>query len=131
MLNCMEIADPEKPIELTELRTADSKVVCFVLFVMSIEPPFYNDLNLACLNMDKSKLDKLGPLALVISEVLQGGWMEDQRKNCLPKGSDDEFNVDDLGYFTKSFLVFKGSPMKSVWIKGWKNAVGYQNGQDD
>lgn len=131
MLSCMEVAHPDEPIELAELRTEDSKVICFVLFLMSIEPPFYNELNLACINMDKSKVDKLGAIALIISEVLKGGWMEDKRKNCMPKGADDEFNVDDLGYFTKSFLIFKGTPMKSPWIKGWKNAVGYQDGQDD
>jgi hypothetical protein len=63
--------------------------------------------------MDSGKLSKLGPLALVISEVLKGGWLEDKRIDRLPKGSEDEFNSEDLGYFTKSFLIFKGCPMKS------------------
>lgn len=57
MLNCMEIADPEAPIDPTELSNPESKVVCFVLYLMSFEPPFYNDLNLACMNRDKKKLD--------------------------------------------------------------------------
>ena len=45
MLKCMEISDPDKPIEKEMLQTAESKVVCFVLFLLSFEPPFYNDLN--------------------------------------------------------------------------------------
>lgn len=57
--------------------------------------------------------------------------MEDKRKNRMNTGDLDEYNVDDLGYFTKCILVFKGCPMKSIWIKGWKNAVGFQDGVDD
>ena len=51
--------------------------------------------------------------------------MESKRENSLPRGIDDEFNLDDLGYYTQTFLVFKGTPMKAALIKGWKNAVGY------
>ena len=50
MLKCMEIPDPDKPIEVEELRNSESKVVCFVLYVLSFEPPFYNELNLACIS---------------------------------------------------------------------------------
>ena len=66
-----------------------------------------------------------------MSEVLKGGWMEEKRKNRLPVGYNDEFDHEDLGYFTKTFLLFKGCPMKSGWIKGWKHQVGLADGHDD
>ena len=80
--------------------------------------------------MDTSKITKLGPVAVVLSQILKDGCMEEKRIDRIPKGSEDEFNTEDLGYFTKSYLVFKGCPMRSDWIKGWKNQVGVPHGQD-
>jgi hypothetical protein len=51
-LNCMEIRDPDQLISMDEIRDADSKIVCFTLFILSIEPPFYSELNQACLSFD-------------------------------------------------------------------------------
>lgn len=70
--------------------------------------------------MDTNKLTKLGPLAMIVSEILNGGRMEDKRSNKLEIGFKDDFNDEDLGYYTQTFLLFKGSPMRSAWIKGWK-----------
>ena len=63
-----------------------------------------------------------------MSEVLKGGWLEEKRVNPLPIGFNDEFNSEELGYYTKSFLLFKGCPMKPSWIKGWKHQVGLAYG---
>jgi hypothetical protein len=57
---------------------------------------------------------------MIMSEILKGGSMEDKRSNRLPIGSHDDFDHEDLGYYTQAFLLFKGCPMKSTWIKGWK-----------
>lgn len=78
-----------------------------------------------------TKLEKLGPIALVMSEILKGGQMESSRIDKIPKGIDDDFDIDDLGYFTKSFLIFKGTPMKSTWISNWKSGVGVGDGIDE
>lgn len=80
--------------------------------------------------MDQSKVAKLGPVAVVLNEILKDGGLEETRIDRVPKGSFDDFNSEDLGYFTKSFLIFKGCPMKSDWIKSWKNQVGAPDGQD-
>lgn len=57
---------------------------------------------------------------MIVSEILNGGRMEDKRSNKLEIGFKDDFNDEDLGYYTQTFLLFKGSPMRSAWIKGWK-----------
>lgn len=49
MLKCMEIQDPDEPIDPSLLQSCNNKLICFVLFVLSFEPPFYNELNLACM----------------------------------------------------------------------------------
>lgn len=41
----MEIDDPDEPITADQLDDPDSKINCFVLFILSIEPPFYFELN--------------------------------------------------------------------------------------
>ena len=51
-LKCMEIQDPNQLISLEDIRRADSKVVCFANFLLSLEPPFYSDLNQACISLD-------------------------------------------------------------------------------
>ena len=49
----------------------------------------------------------------------------------MSKGIDDDSDIDDLGYFTNSFLVFRGTSMKSTWISNWKSGVGNGNGIDE
>ena len=65
---------------------------------------------------------------MIMSEILKGGRMEEKRINRLPIGFNDDFNHEDLGYYTQTFLLFKGCPMRSGWIKGWKNHVGLSDG---
>lgn len=125
----MSVAEPDDPVTMDDLRDPNSKINCFVLFMLSLEPPFYHELNQACvLPPDNTKAQKLGGIALILSEILKNGQLEANRESRLPLGRDDVFNVDDLGYYTQSFLVFKGCAMKSSWIKGWKSSVGLSTG---
>ena len=57
---------------LTEeiLRDPFSEQVSLILFLYSIEPPFYAFLNQACREMDESKLPSLGPYARVVHVLL-------------------------------------------------------------
>ena len=48
-LDCMEFPDPDEPLTQEELKNPNSKITCFVSYLMSMEPPFYADLNNACL----------------------------------------------------------------------------------
>jgi len=53
-----------------------------------MEPPFYADLDIACRNMDLSKLKTIGPFAMAIWSVLDGGRFSDQkRRDSIEKGS--------------------------------------------
>lgn len=47
-----------------------SKVVFLILFLYSIEPPFYFALNDACRKKDKRLLPMLGPFATALMDIL-------------------------------------------------------------
>ena len=57
------------------LRNPYSPVACWVLYLYSMElgsPPLYMELNRAAREMDKTKLNQLGPFALALAWVCFG-----------------------------------------------------------
>ena len=44
-IKCLDVDIVEQPLSLDTLRNPDSDEVCMLLFLYSIEPPFYGDLN--------------------------------------------------------------------------------------
>ena len=64
----------EQPLSLDTLQDPNSDEVCMLLFLYSIEPPIYWELNEACIEMDRTKLHSLGPYARVIFVLINGGF---------------------------------------------------------
>ena len=50
----------------------NSKIVQTLLWIYTIEPPIYADLNSACREMNLDLLDDLGPYAIALFYILQG-----------------------------------------------------------
>jgi len=66
----LKLKAPDDPLNVinnihdeNSIRNPDSKVICFILWFYSIEPPFYVKVNKACINMEKENLAMLGPWA--------------------------------------------------------------------
>jgi len=51
------------PLTTEDFVDPDSKVVSIILYLNTIEPYFFSDLNSAIRSLDKSKLAMLGPFA--------------------------------------------------------------------
>ena len=105
-----------------------------------MEPPFYEALNKACRELDESKLETLGPFAVAIGGVLGGGYLSDiKRDDALEQGIQfhnpyGELDLpvcieSDLGFFCRSFLLFRGALMEKGWMTGWREDAG-KSGED-
>ena len=65
----------------------NSPEVQLILYLNSIEPSFYDDLNKASKSMDEEKVKTLGPFAMALYAILQKGWKtEAKRANSLKRG---------------------------------------------
>ena len=61
---------------------------------------------------------------MAIYRVLIYGDVSDiGRDDALERGS-DFYSTDSLGYFCRSFLLFRGALMNNEWIDGWREKVG-------
>ena len=123
MLMSLGLDDCDAPLTKKQLRNPKSRVVCLILYLYSIEPPFYAELNSACRLLDKSKLQTLGPFARALFEILNCGLTESLRPDTLDKGQIDG-PCGPYGYFSQSFLLFKGACMKPEWLRHWTAKVG-------
>jgi len=56
MLECIELEDSERALNYEELFDPNHKAVCLIMYFYSMEPPFYQDLNKACREMDLEKV---------------------------------------------------------------------------
>ena len=100
-------------------------------YMYSLEPPIYYYLNQACRTMDKSKLDTLGPYAMVLFRMLLGGnWCDEKRDDKMRLGEDDGSDDEPttpLGYFSQSFFTFRGVKMgEQKWFDAYLNKVGQE-----
>ena len=102
----------------------NGKVSELILFLYSIEPPFYSVLNEACRKRNITLLNMFGPFAFAIWFVLRGA--ENNRRDRL---KDSGFSYT-LGWFTASFLVFRGVEMELSWIIKWQEVVGKTDEND-
>ena len=94
-------------------------------YMYSLEPPIYYYLNQACRDMDQTQLDTLGPYACVMFNMLSGGsWCDKKRKDKMRRGYDYGSN-GPLGYFSQSFLTFRGVKMgEPKWLDAYLKKVG-------
>jgi len=97
-----------------------SPEVQLILYLYSMEPHFYTDLEVACQNMDTSKLKSLGPYAKALFGVLEHGWQSDRkREDALEIGCTLE-DSDPVFEYARCFLLFKGALVDEDDIEDWK-----------
>lgn len=124
ILECSGVEDVDRPITYEELWDPKSSVVCLLLYLYSIEPPFYADVNKAIRLRDKAMLRTLGPFVRCLYQILVGGGTESVRSDRLLHGRDDLTLPGNMGFFSQSFLLYRGAAMKESWIKAWKQQIG-------
>jgi len=96
-----------------------------LLYLYSIEPPFYAKLNMACRSMDKEKLEMLGPYARALYELLAWGEQSDKLRNdAMQKGLFDG-KITDHGKFSQTFFLYRGVVMPSRWFEDWQVKIGH------
>ena len=82
LIGMVDLGDPDKPIEVNVLRfEPNNPIVQTILYLYSLEPPFYRHLNRACREKDISKVDKVGPFAATLGEIVrnQDAFREDRQ----------------------------------------------------
>jgi len=98
--------------------------VCILLYIYSIEPPFYAELNKAARTKDTSKLETLGPYARAIHVVLINGEISERKRADKLKQGIDNGRKGPHGLFSQSFLLFRGVLLPQVWLKDWTSQEG-------
>jgi len=67
-----DLGDQSDPLPLDVLQTKpDHPIVQTIMYIYSLEPPFYRALNRACRDKDLSRLDVLGPFAAALGEIVR------------------------------------------------------------
>lgn len=121
MLMCIDFDDIERPLTKEDFNDPRGKVVSLIMYLHSIEPPFYAELNAACRTLDRSMLKKLGPFARCVYQILVMR-IENLKKDRIERGDAERVVTQDaksLGYFRKNFLLYRGSKLKARWINDW------------
>lgn len=118
MIMCIDFDDIERPLTKEDFVDPKGKVVSLIMYLNTIEPPFYAELNTACRTLDTKKLKMLGPFARCVYQIL-ATRIENSKKDKIERG--DNFSLDEksLGYFKKNFLLYRGSKLKARWINDW------------
>lgn len=97
-------------------------VVSIILYIYSMEPPFYAQMNKAIRELDLTMLEKLGPLARCLYQI-HVTRLESRRNDSIQCGESTILGANKLGFFNKSFLLFRGTRMKARWINDWARKV--------
>jgi len=103
------------------LNSPTSRASFLVLWLYSLEPPFYFHLNQACRSLDQTLLQFLGPFARALFSVLN--WAERRRADALKRG----YRITDkrgLGTLCGSFLVFRGASLTAKAIQKYTAMIG-------
>lgn len=98
-----ELGDPDKPIDVNVLRfDPRHPIVQTVLYLYSLEPPLYKHMNRACREKDYNKIDKVGPFAATLGEIVR---------------NQDPFREDKQ---LTDFKVYRGLTLPDDEIEGFK-----------
>ena len=125
MIMAVDFEDIERPLTKEDFNDPQGKVVSLIMYLHSIDPPFYAELNAACRTLDRSKLKMLGPFARCIYQILVMR-IENMKRDKIERGDNqrvDQAAMKQLGYFRKSFLLFRGTKLKARWINDWTRQV--------
>ena len=122
------ITDIHEPLQYSEteengLYNPEGRAVMLILWLYSIEPPFYSYLNKAMRKLDTTYLQLLGPFAKALHVIIVEA--EKNRKDALRNAEEIiRFKEEDpLGNQSCMFLHFKGIPMSEEALNDWKEAV--------
>jgi len=125
MAGVQDIYEPMKYSETEDngLYNPEGPALMLMLWLYSIEPPFYSDLNKAMRYLDQKQLKHLGPWAKALHIITVEA--EKNRKDSYTAGEDITRVKPDhpIGNQCCMFLLFKGIPMKDDWIKEWQEAI--------
>ena len=122
---CYDFPNIEEPLTKEDFEDPKGKVISLIMYLSSIEPPFYSELNEACRTLDKKKLRKFGPLARCLYQIHITKLDFKRRDSMITfgRGENEKFDSKHLGYFSKCFLLYRGTTMKGTWIKDWDREV--------
>lgn len=86
----MNVDRPDEPLIISKytdngLCNPDSKVVCLILWLYSVEPPFYAAINEASRTMDMDLIKMLGPFAKALYLIFE--YVEFLREDRLECGN--------------------------------------------
>ena len=71
------------------LKNPKGKGFCMILWLLSIEPPFYAAVNSAIESLDKSLVKTVGPFARALHEILfQAHTSDIKRSDSIKQGSE-------------------------------------------
>ena len=98
ILEFVGIQDAKEPLQYSEtedngLYNPDGRAVMLILWLYSIEPPFYSYLNKAMQTLDTTHLSMLGPFAKALHVIIVEA--EKNRKDALK-------NAEDIIRFSQS-----------------------------
>ena len=96
-----------------------------ILWLFTIEPSFFADLNEACISMDSELMEMLGPFARAIHLILK--YVELNRENKMPFGMEFDLSGDPLGAFSQCFLLFRGTQMTKSAVETWRDQVARES----
>lgn len=114
ILEIFQVGEPDEACK--NLTDSTDNVTSMVLWLYSIEPAFYADMNQACCAMDLDLLEYFGPFARALHMILQNA--EKNRADKVQPGI--SCFEKHLGAFSGSFLLFKGARMLPDWIDQWQ-----------
>lgn len=114
IIELMDIRDPDRPLTSYELRNPESKAVCLIMYMYSMESPFSYELNNSWKSTDTSKIYYFGPIERALYEILE--YAESNRRDRLQSSS--------FVSQSQSFLLYKGASMTKHEIALWKQNVG-------
>lgn len=118
------VVDKDDRKDDNDLWNPKGRAVCLILYLYSMEPPFYAGLNKACRNKDDDCVEMLGPFATAIFWILSNA--ERERVDRMQDG--EVYGRDGpIGFFGGSFLLFRFVYMKEEWINQWEDAIGRIN----
>ena len=99
----------------------ESKTVKLILWLFTIEPSFFADLNEACISLDESRLHMIGPFARAIHLILK--YVELNKLNKIPNGMEYDGVGNPLGAFSQCFLLFRGTSMSQPSVSIWRDQI--------
>ena len=125
ILECYDIEDPNRPLCRDDFRDPYGKYVSLVMYLYSLEPAFYSEINHGCHTLDQKRIKKIGPLARCIFSIFQTKC-ETKKKDKLLTGDSKKVDPKDVkayGIFAKSFFLYRGVSLTQEQIKLWEKKV--------